>query len=131
MTALGVLCCFALFVCLTLLASFFLPSHLSFKNMYIYTYNTHTHNTDTDCMMQWLLSLGIAEEMATSYHNQFCSQFIDQRTLREMCRDDLNALGVSALGHRVLINSAAKKGRCVYLGACSLYSCDVKAVCSA
>ena len=36
MTALGVLCCFALFVCLTLLASFFLPSHLSFKNMYIH-----------------------------------------------------------------------------------------------
>ena len=35
MTALGVLCCFALFVCLTLLASFFLSSHLSFKNMYI------------------------------------------------------------------------------------------------
>ena len=36
MTTLGVLCCFALFVCLTLLASFFLPSHLSFNNMYIY-----------------------------------------------------------------------------------------------
>ena len=35
---LGVLCCFALFVCLTLLTSFFLPSHLSFKNMYICTY---------------------------------------------------------------------------------------------
>ena len=33
-TALGVLCCFALFVCSTLLASFFIPSHLSFKNMY-------------------------------------------------------------------------------------------------
>ena len=32
------LCCFALFVCLTLLASFFLPSHLSFKNMYMYMY---------------------------------------------------------------------------------------------
>ena len=30
-TALGVLCCFALFVCLTLLAPFFLPSHLSFN----------------------------------------------------------------------------------------------------
>ena len=30
------LCCFALFVCLTLLACFFLPSHLSFKNMYIH-----------------------------------------------------------------------------------------------
>ena len=37
-TALGVLCCFALFVCLTLLASFFLPSHLSFKKMHIYNY---------------------------------------------------------------------------------------------
>ena len=34
MTALGVLCCFALFVCLTLLASFFLSSHLSFSNNY-------------------------------------------------------------------------------------------------
>ena len=34
-TALGMLCCFALFVCLTLLTSFFLPSHLSFKNMYV------------------------------------------------------------------------------------------------
>ena len=34
----AVLCYFALFVCLTLLASFFLPSHLSFKNMYICIY---------------------------------------------------------------------------------------------
>ena len=33
-TALGVLCCFALFVCLTLLASFFLPSHLSLKHVH-------------------------------------------------------------------------------------------------
>ena len=34
-TALGVLCCFALFVCLTLLASFF---HLSFSIMHLHTY---------------------------------------------------------------------------------------------
>ena len=34
-----VLCCFALFVCLILLASFFLPSHLSFKNMYMCSVN--------------------------------------------------------------------------------------------
>ena len=34
-TTLGVLCCFALFVCLTLLASFFLPSHLSLVLIYI------------------------------------------------------------------------------------------------
>ena len=33
------MCCFALFVCLTLLASFFLPSRLSFKNMYMYLYS--------------------------------------------------------------------------------------------
>ena len=37
MYMLGVLCCFALFVCLTLPASFFFPFHLSFKNMYIHT----------------------------------------------------------------------------------------------
>ena len=44
-TALGVLCCFALFVCLTLLASFFLPSYLSFKNkihVYAFTF-IHVH----------------------------------------------------------------------------------------
>ena len=35
-TALGVLHCFALFVCLTLLASFFLPSHLSLKHVHVY-----------------------------------------------------------------------------------------------
>ena len=34
----GVLCCLSLFVCLTLLVFFFLPSHLSFKNMYISKY---------------------------------------------------------------------------------------------
>ena len=39
----GVLCCFALFVSLTLLASFFLPSHLSFKNMY--TCHTCVHSS--------------------------------------------------------------------------------------
>ena len=41
------LCCFALFVCLTLLASFFLPSHLSFKNTYIHVrtciYSVYVH----------------------------------------------------------------------------------------
>ena len=42
-TALGVLCCFALFVCLTLLASSFLPSRLSFKNMYVYMYVYHRY----------------------------------------------------------------------------------------
>ena len=35
-TALGVLCCFALLVCLTLLASFFLPSHLSIKHVHVH-----------------------------------------------------------------------------------------------
>ena len=39
-----VLCCFALFVCLTLLASFFLPSHLSFKNMYMYNVYVHVES---------------------------------------------------------------------------------------
>ena len=40
-TALGVLCCFALFVCLTLLTSFFLPSHL-------YIYNGRAFCLDSD-----------------------------------------------------------------------------------
>ena len=45
-TALGVLCCFALFVCLALLASFFLPSHLSLKHVYMYI---HMYSTCTKC----------------------------------------------------------------------------------
>ena len=54
----GVLCCFALFVCLTLLASFFLPSHLSFKNMYmlvyilcIYMYHIHVLHAFGVCVI--------------------------------------------------------------------------------
>ena len=42
-TALGVLCCFALFVCLTLLASFFLPSRLSLKHVCSYLGLDNTH----------------------------------------------------------------------------------------
>ena len=33
-TALGVLCCFAFFLCLPLLASFFIPSHLLLKHVH-------------------------------------------------------------------------------------------------
>ena len=49
-TALGVLCCFALFVCLTLLASFFLPSHLSLKTCIVQVFNFHV----SGFAMQWL-----------------------------------------------------------------------------
>ena len=41
-TALGVLSCFALFVCLILLSSFFLPSHLSLKHVCIIDRDTST-----------------------------------------------------------------------------------------
>ena len=34
-TALGVLCCFALFVCLTLLASFFLPHSYGIQSIHV------------------------------------------------------------------------------------------------
>ena len=37
-----VLCCFALFACLTLLASFFLPSHLSLKHVHVHVDLVHT-----------------------------------------------------------------------------------------
>ena len=35
-------CCYALFVCLTLLASFFLPSHLSLKHVHVHLYLQYT-----------------------------------------------------------------------------------------
>ena len=41
----GVLCCFALFVCSTLLASFFLPSHLSFKNRYMHRHEVKLNDS--------------------------------------------------------------------------------------
>ena len=56
-TALGVLRCFALFVCLTLLASFFLPSHLSFKNMYIHMY-IHVDDACPRTSSRWARLLG-------------------------------------------------------------------------
>ena len=51
-SALGVLCCFALFVCLTLLASFFLPSHLSFKNMFMYSKCTCRSQAESEVQTQ-------------------------------------------------------------------------------
>ena len=52
-TALGVLRCFCLVVCLTLLASFFLPSHLSLKHVHVYIH-MYMHVlcwcTCTECM---------------------------------------------------------------------------------
>ena len=54
----AVLCCFALFICLTLLASFFLPSHLSFKNMYMYMYmHVYIHVCNVYAIQGWLLDM--------------------------------------------------------------------------
>ena len=50
MTALDVLCCFALFVCLTLLASFFLPSHISLKHVDVLCY-MYIHV----CLLVWVM----------------------------------------------------------------------------
>ena len=72
--------------------------------------NMHTH-ARVDCMMEWLLSLGIGENLATSYHRTFSEELVDQVSLKLMCQDDLKALGVAALGHRVLIHCAATTGR--------------------
>ena len=59
LTALGVLCCFALFVCLTLLASFFLPSHLSFKNMYIHLHVHVVHLNIVHVCIQLFAAKGV------------------------------------------------------------------------
>ena len=79
-----VLCCFALFVCLTLLASFFLPSHLSFKNMYIkckiiqnipqkfiYIYNVHVCVAYTTVMFTRTYLVLILEE-----ERSWCTQLL-------------------------------------------------------
>ena len=71
MTALGVLCCFAMFVCLTLLASFFLPSHLSLKHVYTcticgnYLYNMYEktgYQTCDTCVDQAYYPLSMKEK---------------------------------------------------------------------
>ena len=76
-TALGVLCCFALFVCLTLLASFFLPSHLSFKHMYVHVnvlacVHVHTHCTDQPQGIKRLCFNAFSDFFSVSVHVQ-CS----------------------------------------------------------
>ena len=51
-----VLCYFALFVCLTLLASFFLPSHLSLKHVCIYMYVTLCIICVSQSISNWMTS---------------------------------------------------------------------------
>ena len=75
-TALGVLCCFALFVvCLTLL-SFFLPSHLSFKNNVTCIHVVYTKCT---CLFSQLQSICCVYRMASSTSPTDCF------TGRDMC----------------------------------------------
>ena len=95
---LGVLCCFALFVCLTLLASFFLPSHLSFKNMYMYMYmyiymlQVAQINVDPDDSILSLSASHAATAVLTKKHRIIvCCDFTvkslrsaDRQTLREL-----------------------------------------------
>ena len=65
------MCCFALFVCLTLLASFFLPSHLSFKNMYLrlqcitYMYNSTIVDVDR-YQIEWNLKVKVKFQFSLS-----------------------------------------------------------------
>ena len=83
-TALGVLCCFALIVvCLTLLASFFLPSHLSLKHvMYVYKLSSMftgtqyicSHNVKLACWgcCDWdICILTLLSSMHTYIHGSF------------------------------------------------------------
>ena len=76
-TALRVLCCFALFVCSTLLASFFLPSFSSLIKTCIHkyihatcTYNTCTGMLDIDACMLRDLTMG-----GRDYIQQLCIQY--------------------------------------------------------
>ena len=67
-TVLGVLCYFALFVCLTLLASFFLPSHLSFKNMYIKEL-FENHAFECECRITTCITTDSKLMKGTKVHN--------------------------------------------------------------
>ena len=71
--------------------------------------HTHTHMY-VDCMMEWLLSLGINQDLAMVYHSNFSSELVDQTTLQLMSASDLKEVGVMALGHRVLIHRTAVTG---------------------
>lgn len=67
----------------------------------------HPH---ADCMLEWLLSLGISEPNAMVYHSTFTQEMIDQVSLKLLNLDNLSAIGISAMGHRVLIQCAAISG---------------------
>ena len=58
------LCCFALFVCLTLLASFFLTSHLSFKTMYMYMYMLYDVLLCLVCLLPLLASFFLSSHLS-------------------------------------------------------------------
>ena len=68
-TALGVLCCFALFVCLTLLASFLLPSHLSFS---IYTAHTYVCTCAGASLSKYVEHLEEVKSSEYQCHESMC-----------------------------------------------------------
>ena len=90
MTALGVLCCFALFVCLTLLASFFLPSHLSLK----------TCIGIIPSQLRWLGGL-LGNEQFTGYPELYSSYRFLKPVNATLMDDSVMVDGVTPPGQRV------------------------------
>ena len=61
-------------------------------------------------MMEWLISVGIDEDSADCYYSTFTTEMIDQVSLKLLTLENLKDVGVSAMGHRVLIQCAAVSG---------------------
>jgi hypothetical protein len=70
-------------------------------------------------MMTWLLSIGISPSKVDNYTRMFMSEEVNSRALEGMTMEQLEAMGVHAMGPRALIFNAAQSGMCIYNIVCS------------
>lgn len=66
---------------------------------------THAHTDSSDCMLQWLLSIGIDQSSAEAYAVYLREERVDDRVLDNLTLEQLSQIGISRLGHRMLIHN--------------------------
>ena len=66
--------------------------------------------SQSNCMTQWLSSLGLSSENASSYASIFHRQAITEKALHLLSLQDLESIGVATFGHRILIHNTLNGG---------------------
>ena len=69
----------------------------------------HLGSSPSNCMTQWLSSLGLGAENVSSYASIFHGEGVTEQALRLLTLQDLQLIGIETFGHRALIHNSLQQ----------------------